>query len=428
MTITIGNPSLPGVFARQESGSAIRPNTTAPADGGLVGEADLTNGSALANTVYRVTTASQAQRLFGSSPLGKNVADSIQNGAYPVYAVATEMIEVVSEDITGFSSTSGSLANEPLTEDVSLISVNLDGDDKSVSLTYSNPADATVEAGNAVINPVTAEVELDAAPASSGTVDYLYADYMSAIDALVAEKGTVVDFVGVLTENSGVLSMLETTINGMVSERNFAMGIMGASSYISDTSTYGLPVDNPRMQLAFSSRDASGSSLIGAWVGRRCAIGIQRSGMRVRLSGKTDLLNPLSQSQKIDLKAANVLVFETDRGQVRAMNDPTAVDPLNADYSDFDNGLAAVVSDYITDIVIESSEPFISRLNTPSALKNLEDTIISGIETLVDGAVLTNYSVHVEEIDARNARVEIGLEFAEPIENIEVIIIGGEVA
>lgn len=428
MTITIGNPNLPGVYATQESGSTVRPNTTAPADVGLVGEADLSAGSALANTVYEVTTATQASRLFGASPLGKNVADAIQNGAYPVYAVATEMTAVVDEDISGISGTSGTLANFPLTEDATGVTVNVDGSDKTVSKTYNDPAGETVAAGDAVYNPVTGEVELDASPASSATVTYDYANYTAAIDALVAAHDTLIDFIGVIVETPSVVSHLETVINTMASERNFAMGIIGAASYIADTSTYGLPVDNKRMQLAFGSRDAAGDSLIGAWVGRRGAIGIQRSGMRVRLSGKTDLYRPLTVSEKIDLQNANVLVFETDRGSVRAMNDATAVDPTSADGAAYDNGLASVVGDFITEVVIESSEPFISRLNRDSALKNLEDTIVSGIEALVTADVLVKFSVYVEAMDARNARVEIGLEFAEPIENINVVIVGGEVA
>jgi hypothetical protein len=295
-----------------------------------------------------------------------------------------------------------------------------------VSKTFHDPATLSVSSGDAVYNPVTGEVELDSSPASSAVITYSYPDYNAAIDALVSEYSTVVDFIGVLSEASSVIGHLESAVNAMAVERNFAMGISGVSSYIDDTTTFGLPIDNKRMQLTFGSRDAAGDSLIGAWIGRRGSIGIQRSGMRVRLSGKTDLYHSLSQTQKADLFNANVLVFETDRGSVRAMNDATAVDPQSSANEAYNNALASVVSDFVTEIVIESSEPFISRLNTPSALKNLEDTIVSGIEALVDADILVRFSVHVESLDARTAAAEIGLEFAEPIENIRVTIIGGE--
>jgi hypothetical protein len=426
MTITIGNPNLPGVYATQESGSAVRPSTPSPADVGIVGEADLVNGAAVANTVYTVTTASQASRLFGSSPLGRNVADAIQNGSMPVYAVAASSVSVTDEDVSGFT-TSGTLANAPVSEDPSNVSISIDSTSKSVSRTFMDPQSVTVGADEAVYNPTTGEVELDIAPSTTGLVSYDYLDYNAAIDALANDMGTVVDFYGVLTENAAVLSHLESTINALVTERNFAMGVIGAASYITDTSAYSLPVDNQRMQLAFGSRDADGESLIGAWVGRRGAIGIQRSGMRVRLSGKTAVYHSLSDQQKEELHAQNVLVFETDRGSVRSMNDPTAVDPTSSAAEAYNNGLAAVVADYISEVVINASESFISRLNTESALRNLEDIIRSGIDALVDADVLVSYSVFAESIDARNVRVEIGLEFAEPIETINVVLVGGEI-
>lgn len=429
MTINIGNSNLPGVYTRQESNRNVAANVSAPADVGLVGEADLSSGagSASVNTVYTVTTAPQAVRLFGDSPLAQNISDALQNGGYPVYSVAAEMTDVSSEDISGFSSTSGTLANFPTTEDMANFTITVDGTDMTTIRTFDDPSNENPASDEAYVNPTTGEVELGAAPASSGTISYSYADYSAAITALVDGKKTLLDFVGACTENSTVVDAVETAINGMANTYNFAIGVGGAASYIADTATHTNSVDNSRMQLVYPSRNPDGDSLIGAYVGMRGAIGINQSGMRQRLSGQSGLYEELSADDKYDLDQISIVVLETDRNGVRLVNDPTSVASDNTAEAAYNHGLARLIGDYVTLIVHENADRFIGKLHTQSARNNLRDILVNELSNLLRTDALIAYSVAVEEVDSVSARVEVGIDAADPLRNIEAIIVGGEV-
>ncbi|QCC48086.1 hypothetical protein [Halobellus limi] len=427
MTINIGNSTLPGVYTRQESNSSVAANVSAPADVGLVGEADLTAGTAEANTVYAVTTSPQAYRLFGDSPLAGAIADALQNGGYPIYSVACELIDVTGEDISGSGSTSVTLSNAPLSEDVSMISIEVDGTSKSVTGTFGNPADESPGSDAAVVNTVVGEIELDAAPSTSGTADYTYADYSGALSALADDKKHVLDFVGVLAENGDVINELNTTINGMANTYNFALGIAGAAAYIPDTSAFTNPLDTSRMQLVFPNRNRAGESLIGAYVGVRGSIGINQSGMRKRLAGQSSLFEDLSSTQKADLDVLNIVVLETDRNGVRMVNDPTCVAADNLEEAEYNHGLARLVGDYVTLIVHDNADRFIGKLHTQSARNNLGDILNNELSSLLRTNSIVAYTVAVEEIDSVTARVEVGIQTADPLRNIEAIIVSGDV-
>lgn len=190
MVLQLTNSSLPGVNISQDSANLVAISGGSAADVALVGEADLVNGSAVEATHYRVTTASQAERLFGDSPLSANVQDALSNGSYPVHAVAAAEIDTTGEDISGIGSTSGSLASAPVVEDPERISFTVDGASLTTVLTLRDPSTETPASGEVYVNAQTGEFELDVAPASSGTVDYTSLDYLPALDALKAAAGT----------------------------------------------------------------------------------------------------------------------------------------------------------------------------------------------------------------------------------------------
>ncbi|RCU47933.1 hypothetical protein DU504_11890 [Haloplanus salinus] len=428
MAITIGNSTLPGVYVRQESNSSVGINTTAPADVGLVGEADLTNGTASANTLYTVTTAPQATRLFGDSPLGRNVVGALQNGAYPIYAVACATVDVSAEDISGLGTTSGTFENGPLVEDASTISFTVDSTSLSAVLTLDDPSSKTPASGEVYVNVHSAEFELDAAPSTSGTVDYSYLDYTTALGVMESEAGDVIDWLGILNENSDARNTLQATVGSLNATFKPTIGVVGAGTYISDTSTYTNPFDDSHMQVLYCPRNSDGESLVGAYLGVRGRIGIDQSAMRKRLSGVEGLLRNPTDTEKADLDAAHVVVIEAGPRGPRMMNDPTCVDNSNTDELAYNHGLARLLGDYITLIVEEISDPYIGRLHTPAARSALRGEVSQAMRNLLNLNAVTGFEVSVEEISSTQARLTVGVGLAKPLRNIEAVIVGGDVS
>lgn len=426
MTDIIGDAELPGVYATQDSTRSVSSSRITSSKVGLVGEGDLAAGTASANQVYTVTTVPQAYRLFGNSPLTAALEDAIQNGAYPIYAVACAMSQVSNEDITSFGSSSGTVANAPMTERDSLVTFTLDGATQTKFRVFSDPTAEAPASDEVYYNPVTGEFQFSQIPSASATVSYSYPDYTNGLRTL-AEAEVQMDFIGVLAENPALHSALDSHMDTRASQFSPSIGVIGARSYISDTATYTNPLDTSRVQLAYPPRNGAGHNLVGAYVGMRARTGLSRSGMRQRLVGQSSLPRNLTASEKRDLDAQNVLVFETVRGTVRTMNDPTCVRSDNVVESEMANGFSRLAIDYITDRVFEVADPFIGELHNQAARNALTDIITREIDDLKQSNAVINYVVLVERESNDTARVDVGVQTAKPLRNIFANIISGDV-
>jgi hypothetical protein len=396
----------------------------------MVGEADLVEGTASADTVYRVTNEPQAIRLFGASPLAVNVADALQNGAYPVYAVAVGKTAVADEDVfSSLSGNAGVVANVPMTEIVSDVTFTADGTDLTTVVAV-NPAGATVAADAVAFDPTTGVFELGAAPSTTLTVSYNHlSGYTTAIGAMMDDEADRLDFLGVLTEDSSAVSTLHGAVLAAIDKFQFVLAIAGAASYIPDTSTYTNPFDSSRIQLLYPARNADAESLVGAYLGMRARIGIDRSGMRKKLNGQTAISHrDMDRPDKENLDSARLVVIEYGARAVRTMNDYTCVSTSNTTEQAYNNGLARLVGDYVTLVVYEVSDPFIGLLHTPGARSNLAAQVEQEMKNLVRLNAIVRYSVVVEEIDSVTARVTVSMELAKPLRNIEAIVVGGDVS
>lgn len=423
--VTISNSTLPGVYAIQESVSSVDANTQAPADVGVIGDADLTNGSASADSVYRVTNEPQAVSLFGNSPLAAACADALQNGAYPVYAMAVEMTAVSGEE-PGVAD-SGTLANTPVTEVTADVTFTVDGSPLTSQVSM-NPAGETLAANEAAYNPNTGAFNLGVTPSTSLTVDYKHGDYSGAITAMLAAEADRVDFLGVLTEESAAVSSLQTAIAGIVDNFQFVLGVAGAGEgYVADTSTYSNPFDTSRMQLLYPSRNDDNESLVGAYLGMRGRIGIDRSGMRKKLVGQTGISHSLTRTEKEEMDGQQVVVIELGARSVRTMSDHTCVASDNADEQAYNHALARLIGDFVTLVVHDVSDPFIGLLHTAGARANLRAQVQQEMKNLLRLNAIVRYTVSVEEIDSVTARVTVGMELAKPLRNIEAVVVGGDV-
>lgn len=418
-----GSTSEPGIVTNVDSALTISTSGDAPANVGIVGQADLTVGTANPNEVYEVTRASSARTWFGEeSLLAKAVVDALDQGAYPVYAVATAETQVTSEDLSGVSSTSVSLANSPVSEDAADTTLTIDGNDITVNVGLDAAPDQSPAAGEAFLNPVDAELELESIPSdadtSNDTVDYLTYDYESALDALAANAGGAVDFVVPLNENDAVVTYAQTTVNNMDDEYNFALCLAGAGTHV-DSSTYTNPYDDSRMLLVYPSRNAAGESVLGSYAGLRARLGIRTTPINKRLDNQTDLAVSLNKSSRGSLIDARVVPLADDVGGARIADDVNTVSDDNTDEAGIRYGFSRLVFDYAITVVRVNERPFIGRLNDPEVRDALEGLLNSQLRSLTRSNAITSFEAEVFEKNATSAAVELQMVGAEPIRFID---------
>lgn len=427
--VTIGDTTLPGTQTTVESDRSFDVSGGSPGTPGLVGEADLVNGSATAGTVYRITTPVEARNRFGDSLLGNCVSDALQAGAYPVYAVATPE-STATDDISGQTSTSGTLANGPVSDDPTDYTISVDGNPKDAIITLNDPATESPAAGEVYVNHVTSDYELDAVPSdtdsTNDTISYTHYDYASGIQAMGSEEGQNIDFLFCLTENSASVDALEVEVDRLENQYDFALGVAGAGVNV-DPANYVNPYDNSRMQLLFPTRTEDGHSILGAFAGLRSAIGVEASVMRKRLRQVPIVRQTLTKGEKEDLDAANVVPVENRSPGVRIRTDSTTVTANNTDEAEMQDGLSRLVVDYVTEIVHDISDDFIGSLHNQDTRNSMRSMLSNRLSELVETNAIIAYTVTVQEIDAYTAEVNVSVETVKPLRNVIANVTAGEV-
>lgn len=433
--VSISDTTLPGASATIDSATSVSVNVSSPGDVALVGEADTANNEANDNTVYRVTTPIRARQLFGTgTPLAENIVHALGNGAFPVYAAAAQENNISDEDVSGIGGTSGTLANGPVLEDQGAAVFTVDGTAFDTILTLDDPETKSPGSQEVYLNPVTAEFELGQAPSTSADVEYTYLDYAATVEEVKSEYGNVVDFIASTTENATVVGQIETAVDDMVQQKEFAIGVAGAMSYLPvdgddepDTSLYNNPHDTSRLQIIYPARNEDGDSIIGSYLGLRGAIGLQASAMQKRLRDQTSLADTLTRQEKIDLDAENVVVLSNEAAGALVENDPTCVAADNDEEAEMRDGLSRMIVDYVTETVLVASEGFIGDYHSPATRNQLRSVLRSKLSVIQDTDAILNFTVAVEETDAYTARVDLGVETVKPLRNVVANITAGEV-
>lgn len=427
--VTIGDTTLPGVQTTVESDRSFAVSGGSPGTPGLVGEADLVNGSATAGTVYRITTPVEARNRFGDSLLGNSVGDALQAGAYPVYAVATPEA-TATDDLSGVSSTSGTLANAPVSDESSDTSFIIDGNPKTTIVTLDDPYTKNPGTDEVYVNHVTSDYELDTVPgdtdSTNDTVEYTYYDYATGIQNLGSEEGDEIDFMFCLTEESASVDALEAEVDRLESEYGFALGVGGAGLNV-DPANYANPYDNSRMQLLYPTRTDEGHSILGAYAGLRSAIGIEASVMRKRLRKVDTARRTLTKSEKEDLDAENVVPVENRSPGVRIRTDATSVLDSNSAEASMRDGLSRLIVDYVTEITHDVSDDFIGSLHTQDNRNSMRSMISNRLSELVESNAIIAFTVTVQEVDAYTAEVNVSVETVKPLRNVIANVTAGEV-
>lgn len=439
--VTIGNSNLPGTITTIESATATGANIGAPGDVVIVGQADLDNGNASANELKRITRPKESRDEFGdpdNSMLARAVTDALVEGAYPVFAIATDETSVSGEDLSGLSSNTGTLANAPIREDTDSITFTINSTTLTTVLEHDqDPADGTPGTDEVLVNPVSGKFNIDSNVSvgnAADTVDYEHFDYTSAHDAVTTEKSgdefvrEAVDLVFSLSENSAVRDDLETTVDSMESSGWLAIGQAGAGKpYIADTGSYTDSYDNSRLQLYYPSRNGDNETILGSVAGRRAALGIDASPIFKTIDSQKDLQFNLERSDQENLVNAKVIPLEERSGGARIIQDLTTVADDNLGEDAWRHGFARLVTDFVYDTVESRSQSFIGKLHTQDARNALQGILSDDLQSLLASDAITAFSITVERKDDTTASVDIGIDTTDPLENIETTISAGDV-
>lgn len=425
--VIIGNTTLPGVQTEIESASNSVVSNRSEAIAGIVGHGDLVNGSGNENEVYKIRSPVSSRKVFGpDSVLSKGCSDALVEGAYPIYAVSPGKVSVTGEDLSGLGTTSGTLTNAPGPEDASEYSFTVDSTPKSAVITYEDPSTLSPGTDEVYVNPVTGAFELDAAPSTSGSIDYSYFDYKTATEKLYDSKAHIIDLVGVLTENEDVVRDVHNIALEHAGRYEFTTVIAGAKLDL-DTLTYNNPFDSSRIQLLYPARNYKNESIIGAYVGLRSALGINKSPMLKRLNSYNNLSVTLTKDEQEYLLTNNVVPIANDGRGAKIIEDVTCVTDDNIEESSMKQVLHRLIVDYVTEFVNAVSEQFIGELHTQASRNSLEEIIGNQLSNLVNQDSITAYVIHVEEVDAFTASVDVGIDTVDPLRNILVTVTAGEV-
>ena len=439
--VTIGNDSLPGLITTLDSAATTGANIGAPGVPVILGQAYLDEGSGSAASAERITRPKRAQTLFGpdeKSKLTKEVQSALVEGAYPVYAIAADETTVTAEDLSGVSSTSGTLANAPVQEVAEDITFTVNSTDKTTVLYYEgDPTNASPGTDEVYLNPVTGQFEADESLGAAGDeVDYTYLDYSNAFTEITeAQFGDdvflreVVDFVGTISENDTVVDALSSKVSSMEGNGWFSIGIAGAGDpYIADTSSYTDSYDTSRLQLIYPSRNADGDSLIGSYLGLRARIGIDSSPIFKRFRTSDRLLENLTQNQKTNLVSSNIIPIDEESGGSKVVEDITTVSDDNVEEAAWDYGSARLITDFVAETIEEISQPYIGQFNNTGVQNSLRANIADALNALLGTQAIEAYSIIVEEQDATTVTVDVGINTADPLRNIDLTVSAGQVA
>lgn len=425
--VEYGNTLEPGIVTEVESALNVSVSGGAPADVGIVGQADLggaTNqGSADPNTVYQVTRAPDARNWFGEdSLLTSAIVDALAEDAYPVYAVAAEKTTVSDEDLSGLTSTSGNFANAPVVEDGSQVTFTIDGTEFSTRKVYDDPGSYSPEVEEAIYNPVEGSFELASAPSdaddTNDTVAYAHFDYQTAIDALESGAGDAIDFLVPLSENNTVTDYAQTVVGNMAQEHKFAMTIISPGARI-DVDNYENRYDDSRVLLVYPSRNADDESTLGSYAGIRARLGISTTPIEKTLSTQKNLAVRLDKSDRGTLIDNRVVPLDQKTAGARIADDVNSVSDDNTEEANIRYGFSRLVFDYAIQTIRVNEKPFIGKLNSPSIRNALQGLLNTRLRTLENSNAIISYEVRVVKIDNTTVGVDLQINGAEPIRFIE---------
>lgn len=432
-----GTDSEPGVITLVESELSATLSGGSPANIALIGRHDPENGSTNPGDVEVIQRASQARDYFGSnSPLTRNVLDALNEGAYPVRAVASdqsvywdtteESVSVTEGDTDIFT---GTLTETPSHDWVDL--ADNDGDaltEYTVKWVDSLPADADVESGKFYILNGSTDFKVEIV---LGDTD-LWAEYrhevsateleefQGSIDSLTTgDSATNIDGVGILSVDEDTQTELEVQLDNMADDYQFAVGFFPAAENITDTATYTPAFDNSRIQVIYPGFDSDGNYAVGSYVGMRGRLGIRTTPIRKRLQTQGKLNDSLTEQERADLISNNVVPIQSDPEGARVIDDVNTVSEDNLTEANIQFAYTRLVADYLLKVIQVEQDGYIGKLNRPAMRSSLKASIDSRIRELKNSSQVIDFDSYIESKDATTATMEINLDLADPLRYVE---------
>jgi len=204
----------------------------------------------------------------------------------------------------------------------------------------------------------------------------------------------------------------------MAGEYNFALGLVGAGTYI-DPMSYENAFDDSRMQVVYPTRNASGQSVLGSYAGLRASLGIRTTPINKTLDNQKDLAESLNKAERGSLIDARVVPLADEAAGARVADDVNSVSNDNSDEAGIRYGFSRLVFDFAITTVRINEKPFIGRLNSPAVRNALEGLLNNQLKPLTRSNAIISFSAEVFEVDATTASVELQIDAAEPLRFIE---------
>lgn len=433
---TIGNDVIPGIQTTVDSADTVAISLGSPTDLALVGPADETATEYPGpNQVEVLTTPADARAMFGEpadSMLTTAIFQAFGEGAQPVYACAVEDTQISGEDISDIGSTSGTLANAPVSEHVMDVSATVDSTDLTVTQVVDDPSMYDVADGEIYYNPIDGDFELGTAPSTSGTVDYVHynaSSYQLAFEAVADQRGETIDFLVPLQENLDVTQNALAQATIMESFYQLAIALCGLppETPVEEDMSGTMTFDDSRLQTIYPARGSDGQTAMGSYAGRRSALGIDASAMGKSLATQGRMYVRTSTQNEKDLVNNRVVPIRSGTGGSRIVDDPTTVTQSNSEEAGMRQGFSRLVMDRVINIVAESEQPFIGRMNEVETRNALESILENRLENLLKSDSIEDYDVTVQEKSAMAAKVSVTADTTDPLRNIYNEVLAGQV-
>lgn len=390
----------------------------------IIGNGDPTSGSASVNTPTQISSNLDADRKFGSgTELAEAMKEARGNGANIsyLYGVMYEEKNVTGETVT--ASSSGTLANAPIIEDTSTISVQdtVDAVSATVEFRYGNPPSTPTSSNTVFINPITGEWVADSS--SDYSFDYSYPDYTTALQEAssvieVEDSGIIAN----LSENENIATDLSQQVNSIRPNYKMAIGLQPAQPNSNsndnrpkyDTSTYTDNIDNDAMFLHAPARKKSSKNLItGALAGLMAGNPLSDSIYRESLS-TDDLYQRLSETDCNNLRGEEVIpIKQPQTGGSIVVNDNLSTSQKTDWERDY---WRKRIVDQVILLARAVGNAVIGQINDKDTRRTVEETLSVELRGLANDSLIkpntsndTNWFVEVYEIDADTVGIDIGV-------------------
>jgi len=391
---------------------------------GLVGNADLANGTASAESVEFVESSSEAATLFGEdSELKQQIDLAILNGAGEIYAAAVPETETTES----FDSTSsGTLGNQTVAdprvmpeEEITALDT-VESTTVTVNLVDGLPSTPT-EANTMNLNPVSGEWAAD--ESSDYDITYTYSDYSTAITNMVDESPR---FLGICSEKSTDGNTALTGMNNADVGFDFMHAVVGAVPEV-DPSSFSQSYNDRRMGVITSSRgytddaETNEQRLVGAIAGKQAGKALGDSTTQELISGFTALKQNHNPSDTSTLNDAGAYVVKEERG-IRVVRDTNT-----SEEAKLGRFAWSEITDEVTEISHLISLDFLGEKNTEERRDDLAESHRTSYDEFVADDLLTNYFVGVSTVNDTTVDLNIGIDVVGYMDNINVTVTVGDV-